>query len=126
MPARKQVFARDAPRLLFSCTFFRDVATTTSPAEERLLPFQDALELLTEFDKRDAQARQQPDDRIEPGSVQAALQAGQVPPVENPDIRYLIYTESPPGHEKAHRLCQRDKPVPEGPESLAGRLGAPA
>jgi hypothetical protein len=37
--------------------FFRDVATTTSPAEERLLLFQDALELLSEFHKRDAQAR---------------------------------------------------------------------
>jgi hypothetical protein len=65
--------------------FFRDVATTTSPAEGLLLLFQDALELLSEFHKRDVQARQQSDDRIERGIAHPALQAGQIPSVRRPD-----------------------------------------
>jgi hypothetical protein len=48
----------------------------------RLRLLQDALERPAEFDKSDVQAREQPDDRIEPGGVQPAPQAGQIPPVD--------------------------------------------
>ena len=50
--------------------------------------------ILDELNKRNVQAGKQPGDRVEPGSVQPALQAGQIPPVDAQIQRQTFLGES--------------------------------